>query len=70
MITEEQNLIQSRNNGNTLLAAVKKLVRQYNSDMEFIRTKSRWYKQKPYHPIRTRIAILSHWIYWFIVRRK
>ena len=70
MITEEQNLIQSRNNGNTLLAAVKKLVRQYNSDMEFIRTKSRWYKQKPYHPIRTRIEVFCHWFKYFIVRGK
>ena len=60
----------SRNDGNTVLAAVKMVIRQYRSDLKFVRDKSRWYKQKPYHPIRTRIAILRHWIYWFIVRRK
>lgn len=67
---KDEVTMSSRNDGLTGLAAVKRVIRQYSSDLKWVRDNSRWYKQKPYHPIRTRIEILCHRIYWFIVRQK
>lgn len=59
----------SRNNGNTLLVAVKSAYRQYKSDLKYVKNISHLWKQKPYRFITTELSIAWHNFYWHVVKR-
>ncbi len=68
-MNEVENLSSSRNDGNTMLVAVKSAYQQYKCDLKYVKNTSRLWKQKPYRFIITELSIAWHNFYWHVVCR-
>ncbi len=65
----DENVTGSRNDGNTVLVAVKSAYRQYKSDLKYIKNVSHLWKQKPYRFFITELSVAWHNFYWHVVKR-
>lgn len=63
-------MIQEQGEKNNIFQRIKVAYRRYKSDVDFVKNKNKFWKQKPYRWGLTHISIANHAIYWEIIKSK